>query len=89
MELLLVVGDTCVDFGLGGILHSFVLDDVVRNLAADQGLHVRPLQGHHGAGRFQERGQAQAKRTNTEGKSVRDFKEEEDSKVADDLDGHR
>lgn len=56
MELLFVVGDTCVDFGLGGILHPFVLDDVVRNLAADQRLHVRPLQGHHGAGRFQERG---------------------------------
>lgn len=73
MELLFVVGDTCVDFGLGGILHPFVLDDVVRNLAADQRLHVRPLQGHHGAGRFQERGQAQTKWTNTEGEKYERF----------------
>lgn len=42
-----IVWGTCVDFGLRRILHSFVLDDVVGNLAANQRLHVHPLQGHH------------------------------------------
>lgn len=53
---------TCVDLRLGGILHALVLDDVVGNLAANQRLHVGPLQGHHGAGGLQVGGQTEARR---------------------------
>lgn len=52
---------TCVNLCLRGILHTLVLDDVVGNLAANQRLHVCPLQGHHGAGGFQVGGQTEAR----------------------------
>lgn len=54
---------TCVDLCLRGILYALVLDDVVGNLAANERLHVRPLQGYHGAGGLQVGGQTEARRT--------------------------
>ena len=50
---------TCVDLCLRRVLHTFMLDDVVRNLAANQRLDIHPLQGHHRARRLQVRGEAQ------------------------------